>query len=287
MISTQRFCLNRKAAPSISLDQTIPSVSSLGINNIELRNDLYGAPDNASILDDIDNSKVKDLLKKNHVSVESINAIGNTDKREMVDENLQSLTEMLDIAKGLDIKNVIFCPVRSTDDTRSSSQREDDAVANLQEYSKVLKQYGVNGLLEPLGFTDSTLRTPWGGQKVIEKTGVENFKIVADTFHYYLANVNEMDFHEKVNPDFIGLVHLSSVIAKKNRDSLDDQDRYMLDNGDVMNSAKWAKIIEESGYRGLYAFEPFSDDLKKWDISKVQSELLKSIEMVQQQQITV
>lgn len=282
MISTERFCLNRKAAPAIPLDQTIPFVSSVGINNIELRNDLYGAPDNQTILDNLDNNKVKDLLVKYNVSVESINAIGNMDKREAIDENIKSLTEMLDIAKGLNLKNIIFCPVRSSEDVRKPSQRIDEAVANLKEYSQVLKEYGVNGLLEPLGFTDSTLRTPWEGQQVIEKSGVENFKLVADTFHYYLANVNETDFRDKVNPEFIGLVHLSSVVSKKDRGALDDQDRYMLADDDIMKSAEWAKRIEDSGYRGLYAFEPFSDDLKEWNISKVQSELLKSVKMVQQ-----
>ncbi|GCD87341.1 MULTISPECIES: sugar phosphate isomerase/epimerase family protein [Lactiplantibacillus] len=282
MISIDRFCLNRKAAPGIDLATTIPAVAKLGLKNIEVRNDLYGAPDNASIFDHMANADVKQLLDENDVHLETINAIGNMDNRQMIDENLASLTEMLDMAKNLNLRKIIFCPVRSTDDHQSAEQRQADAVANVKDYSKVLKQYGVDGLIEPLGFTDSTLRTPWEGQAVIDKAGVDNFKLVADTFHYYLANVTDQQFHDQVDINYIGLVHLSAVTGDKPREELDDQDRYMLTEADVMKSADWAKKYEAAGYQGLYAFEPFSDDLKQWDRAKVEQELLKSIQLVRE-----
>ncbi|MFB9770056.1 sugar phosphate isomerase/epimerase family protein [Lactiplantibacillus modestisalitolerans] len=281
MIATDRFCLNRKAAPGISLSETIPAVAKLGLKSIEVRNDLYGAPDNKSILDHMTSDDVKKLLTDNNVHIETINAIGNMDNRQMIDENLASLKEMLEMTKGLNLGKIIFCPVRSTEDHRSSTQRQADAVANVRDYSKLLKQYNVDGLIEPLGFTDSTLRTPWEGQKVIDEAGVDNFTLVADTFHYYLAGVTPQQFNDKVNVNYIGLVHLSAVMGSKAREALDDQDRYMLDPKDIMKSADWAKIIEAAGYQGLYAFEPFSDDLKQWDLTKVKSELLNSVKLVQ------
>lgn len=280
MISTDRFCLNRKAAPSIKLDKTVKLVKGLGVPNIELRNDLYGAPDNSQILDGFSNAEAKDMISSNNINVETINAVGNMDKGSMLQENLKSLKEMLDMTKGLDLKNIIFCPVRSTEDKRSAAERKSEAIANVKKYSKVLKEYNVNGLIEPLGFTDSTLRTPWEAQDIIKESGVDNFKLVADTFHYYLANVTPQLFKEKVDVNYIGLVHLSSVFGNKKREELDDQDRYMLGDADIMKSAELAQMFEESGYKGLYAFEPFSDDLKQWDEAKVKNELLQSIKLV-------
>ncbi|MCX0279517.1 sugar phosphate isomerase/epimerase family protein [Bombilactobacillus mellis] len=282
MIDISRFCLNRKAAPAITLDKTIPLVANLGIKNIELRNDLYGAPDNTTILDHLPDTKVKQLLDDNNVAIETINAVGNMDSREMIDTNLQSLKQMLEMTKNLNLRNIVFCPVRSQDDQRSAQQRQDEAVANVQDYSQLLKQYNVNGLIEPLGFLDGTLRFPWEGQAVIDKAGVDNFKLVADTFHYYLANVTETEFHNKVDVSYIGLVHLSSVLDHKEREKLDDQDRYMLDEHDIMDSVQIAHNIETAGYQGLYAFEPFSDDLKQYDEERVQEEISRSIELVQQ-----
>lgn len=282
MISTDRFCLNRKAAPGITLDKTLPMVASVGVKNIEVRNDLYGAPDNSSILDHFSGEQVKEMLTQNGVGVETINAIGNMDLRSAIDDNLASLKEMLEMAKSFDLKNIIFCPVRSDADTRSPEVRKQEAVLNVKDYSKMLKQYGVNGLIEPLGFLDSTLRFPWEGQAVIDQAGVDNFKLVADSFHYYLAEVSDQDFADKVDVNYIGLVHLSSVVDDKPREVLDDQDRYMLDEADIMNSVHIAHNIENAGYKGLYAFEPFSDDLKKYDENKATAELLKSIKLVQE-----
>ena len=81
---------------------------------------------------------------------------------------------------------------------------------------------------------------------------------------------------------YIGLVHLSSVLDHKEREKLDDQDRYMLDEHDIMDSVQIAHNIETAGYQGLYAFEPFSDDLKQYDEERVQEEISRSIELVQQ-----
>lgn len=281
MISVDRFCLNRKAAPGVSLADTIRFVAKAGLQNIELRNDLYGAADNSTILDHLNGLDVKKLLGENDVSVETINAIGNMDKRDSIDENIASLTEMLEMSKDFNLKNIIFCPVRSNADSRSPQQRKSEAVQNVREYSKLLKKYQVNGLIEPLGFLDSTLRYPWEGQTVIEESSVDNFKLVADTFHYYLAGVTDEVFKQKIDPAYIGLVHLSAVTNNKSREQLDDQDRYMLSDNDVMHSARMANNIEKSGYKGLYAFEPFSDDLKKYSEEKAVTELLKSIKLVQ------
>lgn len=280
MISTERFCLNRKVAPGIKLEQTVSILKELGIPNIELRNDLYGSPDDSTILDGLNSDDAKDLFKSNRINIETINAIGNMDKRSLIDENISSLKEMLEMTKGMDLKNIVFCPVRSSTETRNPDQVKIEAIANVKEYSNVLKEYNVNGLIEPLGFTDSTIRTPWQAQEIIKESGVDNFKLVADTFHYYLANVTLEQFKELVDLNYVGLVHLSSVFANKKRDDLDDQDRYMLGGDDIMKSAELAQMFESSGYRGLYAFEPFSDDLKDWNEIKVKNELQQSIEMV-------
>lgn len=281
MIPVERFCLNRKVAPGISLTNTISLVAKTGVKNIELRNDLYGAPNNSTILDNLSGKDLKTLLDEKGVNVESINAIGNMDKRAAIDENIASLTEMLEMSKDFKLKNIIFCPVRSTEDNRSKQQRKSEAIQNVQEYSELLKKYQVNGLIEPLGFLDSTLRFPWEGQQIIDESGVNNFKLVADTFHYHLANITDELFEQKIDSNYIGLVHLSSVTNDKTREQLDDQDRYMLDTADTMQSVHIASSIEKSGYQGLYAFEPFSDDLKKYDEKKVESELLNSIKLVQ------
>ena len=41
-ISRDRFCVNRKIAPNLSLAEFFSLVASLGINKVEIRNDMQG-----------------------------------------------------------------------------------------------------------------------------------------------------------------------------------------------------------------------------------------------------
>lgn len=281
MITVNRFCVNRKAAPKIYLKDTVTLLNGLGIQHLEVRNDLGTSVDNAMILDDIDGVKANKIFGDNNVSVETINAVGNMDLRSNVDDNIRSLTEMLDVTKNINLKNIIFCPARLSNDSRTLSQVKSETIANLKEYEKVLDKYGVAGLIEPLGFIDSTLRFPWDCQNVIQESGVTNFKLVADTFHYYLAGIDTEKFNSKVDVSCIGLVHLSSVLKNKPRDLMDDQDRYMLNDSDVMESIKIAHMIEDAGYSGLYSFEPFSVDLKQYSKQQIRDEILNSVNIAQ------
>lgn len=280
MLSYDDFCINRKAAPGLDLKDFIRMVADLGIKYIELRNDITGKVDNSTILDDYQPEEIKALLDEKGIQVVDINAQGNMDLAAKLDENITSLEEMIRIGRVLKVKNILFCPVRDENDSRTSEEKHQGAVSNMRAYSKLLKENGMSGLLEPLGFMDSSLRTPWEAQEVIKDAGVDNFKLVADNFHYYLANVTQADFDTKVDPQMVGLVHLSSVINHKNREDLGDADRIMLDENDIMHADDHARMFENSSYSGLYSFEPFSPDLYKWNAEKAKKEIVHSINLI-------
>ncbi|MBA1392429.1 hypothetical protein EQ500_00710 [Lactobacillus sp. XV13L] len=280
MLSYNDFCINRKAAPGLDLKDFIQMVADLGIKYIELRNDITGKVDNSAILDGYQPEEIKQLLDEKGIQVVDINAQGNMDLAEKLDENLTSLNQMIAIGKILGVKNILFCPVRDASDTRSDEQRRQGAIDNMKVYAKVLKENGMSGLLEPLGFVDATLQTPWLAQDIIKAAGVDNFKLVADNFHYYLANVTKEDFDTKVDPTMVGLVHLSSVVNDKPREELDDADRVMLEDNDIMHVVNHVKMFENSSYNGLYSFEPFSPDLYKWDAEKAKKEIIHSIDLI-------
>lgn len=280
MLSYDKFCINRKAAPGLDLKDFIQMVSELGIKYIELRNDITGKVDNSTILDGYDADEIKELLDKSNIQVVDINAQGNMDSVDKLDENLRSLQEMIDIGEKLDVKNILFCPIRDTNDTRDADTKYKEAVENMRVYSKILKENNMSGLLEPLGFGDSSLQTPWLAQDIIKEANVDNFKLVADNFHYYLANVTRSDFNNKVNPNMVGLVHLSSVVEEKPREILDDADRIMLSERDIMDAVDHVKMFNDSSYNGLYSFEPFSPALYKWDADKAKKTITHSITLI-------
>lgn len=146
-------------------------------------------------------------------------------------------------------------------------------------FSKILAATGINAMIEPMGFPEASLRKPWVAQRVLEEAEASNFKLVADTFHYYGAEVTKEDFDEKINVNKIGIVHLSSITAHKSPAEADDNDRYYLadTDHDVMHSLDKVRWIKNSSYTGLYSFEPCAKAIDNWSYDKIRESIQDSM----------
>ncbi|MYV17530.1 TIM barrel protein [Furfurilactobacillus milii] len=280
MISKKRIGINRNVAPGMSLEKFAQLAKDNNIKIVELRNDLSGVPTVESITDGRSIEEVKSVLKG--LKIETINALGNADSAELLQNNVDILTQMCEVAKQLSVTRIIFCPTRDASDTRSDGQRQEDLVTALRSFSAILKSFGLQGLLEPLGFADSVLQTPWEAQAALKISGVDNFKIVADTFHYFLAGVTARDIQKRVDVKQIGLVHMSTVAPGKSVSSLADEDRMMLDNADESRCLEYVRLLQASGYSGNYSFEPFSSKLRQWDLNRASESIAVSVQMVEE-----
>lgn len=56
-------------------------------------------------------------------------------------------------------------------------------------------------------------------------------------------------------------MHLSGVEDTRPTEALADEQRIMLSEKDVMQNYQQVQRTENMGYRGIYAFEPFSSQL--------------------------
>lgn len=80
---------------------------------------------------------------------------------------------------------------------------------------------------------------------------------------------------------FVGLVHLSGVEDTRPREELTDAERVMLTPQDRLFTCQQVQKLEERGYQGIYAFEPFAPQLAEWDEKKIQHEIESSIALIQ------
>ena len=71
MIHRSKISLNRILFPGLSLEEFFKSSSDMGLNKVELRNDLPGM----GIIDPYSPEQVKDLTQKYHIRILSINAL--------------------------------------------------------------------------------------------------------------------------------------------------------------------------------------------------------------------
>lgn len=104
-IALQRFCLNRKIAPSLSIEAFFRLVNSLGLNKVELRNDLPSG----RVTDDLSHQQVRELAERYHIEILTINAVYPFN---CCTEQVRNLTEsLLQEARAIGAKSLVLCPL--------------------------------------------------------------------------------------------------------------------------------------------------------------------------------
>ncbi|NTZ93374.1 TIM barrel protein [Agrobacterium tumefaciens] len=239
-----RFAINHITTPKRSLEEFFATARELGLTEVEIRNDL---PD---IVGTTDPAAVKVAAEKAGVTIISINALypfnvwsGDLPQRAVA---------MADYAAASGAKALVMCPLN--DGTEVSF---DDLVAALKAMKPILEERGLTGLVEPLGFPISSLRTKAEAIKAIDAAGGDDiYKLVHDTFHHHLAG--ETAFF----PERTGLVHISGVVdpTVSVADMLDAH-RVLVDGNDRLENIAQIRTLEATGYKGPYSFEPFATEV--------------------------
>ncbi len=236
-----RFAINHIAAPKLSLEQFFAAARSLDLTEVEIRNDL---PD---VVGSMRPEAVKAAAEKAGVTIISINALypfnvwsGDLPKRAVA---------LADYAAASGAKALVMCPLN--DGTRVAFE---DLVAALKAMKPILAERHLTGLVEPLGFPVSSLRTKKEALRAIDAAGGGDvYKLVHDTFHHHLAG--ETEFFA----DRTGLVHISGVVepAIAVSDMLDAH-RVLVDGADRLENIEQIRALSAAGYAGPYSFEPFA-----------------------------
>lgn len=239
-----RFAINHITAPRLPLEEFFATALRLGITEVEIRNDL---PD---IVNRMDPAEVKSVAEKAGVEIVSINALYpfNVWSGDLPEKAVA----LADYAAASGAKALVMCPLN--DGTKVSF---DDLVASLEAMKPILEERGLIGLVEPLGFPISSLRTKKEALRAIDAAeGGHVYKLMHDTFHHHLAG--ETEFF----PDRTGLVHISGVIDPGVQvDDMLDAHRVLVDPNDRLENIAQIKALIAAGYDGPYSFEPFAEEV--------------------------
>ncbi|MDU8925593.1 TIM barrel protein [Pasteurellaceae bacterium LIM206] len=273
-IDRSRFCINRKIAPALSIEEFFQVVTNCGLTKIEMRNDMPSG----KILDDLTVEQFNALTDKYHLEVITINALYPFNLPSMREKVTKTAVEMLETAQQINCNAIIMCPFNEPD-TRTAEQRKSDTAESIKYFTALFDKYHINGLIEPLGFPVSSLRSFNLAGELIKSVN-SPFKLTLDTFHHHLAGLPVVSFEETVDVTQIGLVHLSGVTATRPADTLLDEDRVMLSEKDVLRSKEQAIALEKLGYKGIYAFEPFSSVLHNWTAADIEKAINDSISYI-------
>ncbi|MGV1765201.1 TIM barrel protein [Agrobacterium rhizogenes] len=249
-MSSIRFALNHMCAPSLSLEAFFSAAKSLGIDSVEIRNDLAGN----AIIDGTPAAAVKALAAQYGLTIISINALQRFNEWNEV--RAQEAAELIDYARDCGAKALVLVPVNDGSG-REPDARQRNLLTALTALKPMLNEAGIIGLVEPLGFEICSLSSKTEAAAAIKSLGAQStFRLVHDTFHHHLAG------ETATFPELTGLVHISGVSdpAVSVSDMLDAH-RVLVDANDRLDNAGQIRALLSAGYAGPFSFEPFAADV--------------------------
>ncbi len=263
------LCLNRIARPQLPLAEFLRFTADLGIKYVELRNDLA----NVGILDELPSDSVQTAFSNTGIKALTINALYPFEDARALDRNLEKLAGLITEAKRVDCPYIVLCPLNEGGDPRNPAQKADELVAALNAYGSLFQEARITGLIEPLGFSVSALRTKSAGLAGIEKCNHPGaYKLLHDTFHHYLSG--ETDFF----PEETALIHVSGVLPGKKTPDLTDADRVLVTENDILDNRGQVATLLKSGSTAPFSFEPFSPQVQNLPSHDLQTQIKQSIE---------
>ncbi len=241
------FALNHVVAPRRSFAELVALARTLGLDQVEIRNDLDGV----ALRDGTPPERIRDEAAAGPVRILAINALQRFNDWDPA--RAAEARALARYAQACGAAALVLCPATDNGYRRPASERQEQLRAALAGLAPILAEAGIVGLIEPLGFAASSLRLKGDAVEAIEDVGEgERFRLVHDTFHHYLAG------EVRMFPQWTGIVHISGVDdAGLPLDRLRDEHRVLVGPDDVLGNIAQIVALTE-GYSGAYSFEAFA-----------------------------
>jgi 2-keto-myo-inositol isomerase len=248
------FALNHTVAPRKTIPELVALTKELELDQIEIRNDLPDAP----ISDGTPAARVRRAAEDGGVRILSINALQRFN--DWTPARAEEAEALAAYARDCGAEALVLCPVNDQGWQPSESERRAKLGEALRGLTPILDQAGIMGLVEPLGFEESSLRYKQDAVEAIEELDLgERFRLMHDTFHHYLAG------EPRMFPEHTGLVHISGVEdASLPLNRIRDEHRVLIGADDVSTALLQILGLME-GYSGAYSFEPFAASVQGLD----------------------
>ena len=248
----------------------------MGLNKIELRNDLPGG----KIIDNYTPRQLKELSKKYGVEILTINALQKFNLSAILPETIMELKKLITLSLSIGCKAIVLCPNNDVNDKRGSEEIFEETVKALKSFGSLFQDSGMQGYLEPLGFEECSLRSIVIAMKAIQESGYPVYKTVHDTFHHHIGPDTFDTIENDYDISYTGLVHISGVEYNIPVEEYRDNHRVLVTAQDRLQTKEQIELLLKIGYVGNISFEPFSKTIQEMEIEKIKSAINHSIEYI-------
>ena len=238
--------LNHMTAPALRYDAFIDLAASLGCVGVEFRNDLPGALFDGDSPETV-RAKAADA---------GIRILALAEVKRFNDWSADKAAEalaLMKIAAACGAEAVSLIP-RNDALGMGNGERQANLRVAMRDLKPMLEDFGLIGLIEPLGFEICALRYKSEAVDAIEDLGATGrFKLVHDTFHHHLAGGGPLF------PQHTGIIHISGVVDPVvTVADMRDGHRVLVDAHDRLGNTEQIAALAAAGYTGPVSFEPFS-----------------------------
>ncbi|WP_216665206.1 TIM barrel protein [Pseudoruegeria sp. HB172150] len=235
--------LNQKTAPNLPFPKFLDLAKSLGCVGVEPRNDL-GRPffDGAAPKEAAEMARQRGLRLLGLSEVYPFN--------DWNDERARQVQGLIDVAQAAGAETISLIP-RVDGKRCEDGVRQRDLRNVMRQVLPMLEGRDVVALIEPIGFSGSSLRRKAELVEAIEAVGgTEQFKLVHDTFQHAIAGETE------IFSFWTGIVHISGISDPTvPMDETQDAHRVLIDAGDRCGNAAQVRAFLDAGYSGGFSFE--------------------------------
>lgn len=243
------FAINHMTAAKASFEELLVVAQQCGCSGVELRNDLesplFGGvePEAAAELISAKNLRILALAE-----VKSFNHLS--------DQILATAEKLGAVASACGAEAIALIPANDGSRTDEVTRKKDLHNA-LSALIPILERYDVNGFVEPLGFTTSSVRSKREVVEAIDSLrATDRVKLVHDTFHHFLAG--ETEFF----PRHTGMVHVSGVDdTAVTTQQMQDAHRVLVTIDDRLQNVEQLAALYEGGYQGPVSMEAFAREV--------------------------
>lgn len=243
------FAVNHMTIANASYQELLNIAGELCCVGVEIRNDLPGP-----LFDGASAESAAVAAQSKGLRILALSEI--TSFNNLSDEKLNQAQSLMKIAHACGAEAVSLIP-RNDGQGIEKTVGKTDLRQALIALQPLLEAYDLVGMIEPLGFAESSLRYKSDVVDVIESLdATERFMLVHDTFHHHLAGENAFF------PAQTGIVHVSGVVdSSLATDQLQDAHRVLVDESDCLDNIGQIEALLEGGYEGPFSYEAFSPEV--------------------------
>lgn len=263
------FALNHVTVARAEYTQLLEIASALGCIGVEVRNDLP-----QPLFDGMDPAAAGAMARDRGLRILSVAEVKRFDAWD--EERRKEALELARTAAAAGAEAISLIP-RNDGSAPDGQEFAAGLVESLRALQPILSDYGLAGLVEPLGFETCTLRAKRHVVDAVRSLdAISTFRLVHDTFHHCLAGGGPHF------PDDTGMLHVSGVADPDVPVSdMDDGLRGLVDHTDRLDSVAQIGALLSEGYRGPVSFEAFAESVHR--LADPVPELRKSMEFIRGQ----